>query len=201
MLGDEIGMFGQPALLQHVAQLQFAPATPRLGAIAQRIAQLQRGGAHRFLPLPHALDQPGQLSEGIDSLGLKFLNLLFVFLEPRPNRLEDGLQPRLAGLLALGKARVCPRQKGFLRAFEHFVSGVFEFLAQGFLRFDQQTLLFGKVFGIGLHPLQLGAQGFPVGAQRGEFGAHPVRLGRSLVCSCKLRGKCIAFRTDCAQFR
>ncbi len=80
LLGDEIGMLGQPALFEHVAQLLLAPAPARLGGVAQRIAEPRRLGPHLFLPGPHRLDLAVELAEGVGALGFEQGDLLLIAL-------------------------------------------------------------------------------------------------------------------------
>ena len=176
-LGHKIGVFRKAALFQHVAQLQFAPAAARLGPVAQRITQLCRLGPHRLLPVAQRLDQPGQIAEGIDTVLFQLAHLLFVGLEPFVDRGEQCFQPFALRLFAFFKAGLRAQQEAFLRAFEHFAAGVLEFLAQGFLRFDQQPLLFGKVGGIGLQRGQFPGQRIARGAYLRQFGRQRTHLG------------------------
>ena len=106
--GDEVGMFGQPALFEHVAQLLFAPPAARLGGIAQRIAEPRGFGFHLFLPDAHFLDYALELTEGIDPLSFKRRDVFLVGFEPRPDRFEQGLEPFGAFFLGLRKPFLRP---------------------------------------------------------------------------------------------
>ena len=110
MLSDEVGVLGQSALFEHVAQLLLAPAPARLGGIAQRIAEPRGFGPNRFLADAHRFNLSGELPKGIDPLLLQRPDLLLVALEPLVDRREQRLEPLGAFLLALGEA--------LLRAFE-----------------------------------------------------------------------------------
>ena len=101
MLGDEIGVLGKPALLEHVAQLLFAPAPPRLGRIAQAVAEPRGFGADALLPRADRIDLAVQLAEGVDALRLHLAHLPLVARQPLTDRGEQGAQPLGAGLLAL----------------------------------------------------------------------------------------------------
>ena len=91
-LGLEIGMFGQAAAFQHVAKLLLAPASPRLGSIAQRIDQLGRLPRDALLTDPHRLDLALQLAKGVTAFVLDLADPLFVPLKPLVHGVEQGLE-------------------------------------------------------------------------------------------------------------
>ena len=196
LLGDEIGMFGQPALFEHVAQLQFAPAATRFGAIAQAVAQLRSGGAHRLLPIAHRLDQPGQLAKALDAVLLQLADLLLITFEPLINGREQRRKPLGAGLFALIKAGAGAGEKRILRLFQHAIACVFKFLAQRFLRLDQQALLLGKIEGICFQPGQFAARFFAFGAGQGQFGLRFVGIAGALAGGGELGGEGIALTAN-----
>ena len=154
MFGDEIGMFGQPALLQHVAQLLLAPAPARLGGIAQRIAQPRCFCTHLLLPFAHRLDQSAKLAKGIDAFLLQLADLRLIGGKALSDRLKQSAQPLGAGFLAFAEAVSRALEEGFLRAFEHFGPRSLKLLLQRLLRFEQQSLLLVEMDGIRLERRQ-----------------------------------------------
>ena len=105
-LGREIGMFGEAAAFEDVAQLLLAPAAARLGGVAQRIDQL--GGLRRD-PLGarlHRLDMPGEQPEVLAPVLLDLGHDLLIALEAVVNRLEHRLERFARGRLALLEALV-----------------------------------------------------------------------------------------------
>src|SRR5690606_8705273 len=64
-LGLEIGMFGQAAAFEHIAQLLLAPAPARLGSVTQRVDELRRLARYAFGALAHRRDLPLKQTKGI----------------------------------------------------------------------------------------------------------------------------------------
>ena len=147
---------------------------PRLGRVAQRIAEPGRLGTDLLLSHAHAIDQAGELAKGIDTLGFKRRHLLLVTLEPLAHGREQRLELLLAALLGHGEPLLRALEERLLRAFENFGASDREFLFQHFLRVQQQPLLLIEVRGVRLERRQLRAQRLARGAQNRQLGGEPL---------------------------
>ena len=122
----EIGMLGKPAGFEHVAQLLLAPAAARLGRGAQRVDELGRLAAHRFLPVAHRADQAGQVAIGLGALLLDAGDALLIALERGLDRLEQRLQPLARFLVGLGETLVGALEESLLRLAEQLAADLAE---------------------------------------------------------------------------
>ena len=135
--GLKIGMFGKATSLQHVAQLLFAPAPPRLRRITQRITKLGRFTAHGFVRNPHRFHQPLQIAIGFAPLILDLANRLFVSQQAIINGLQQRFERRARGFFGLAKALIGLLQKLALRLTQQLTTHFAELRRQAVARLAQ----------------------------------------------------------------
>ena len=82
MFEDEIGVFGQSALFEHVLQRPLAPAPARLGSVGEAVAKPLCLAPNLFLPALHLGNLLVEASEGIGALFFELCDLLFIFRQP-----------------------------------------------------------------------------------------------------------------------
>ena len=158
MFENEIGVFGQAALFEHVLQRALAPAAARLGCVGQTVAEPLRLAPDLFLAQPHLFDLRCERGERIGALFLQRGDLVLVFLEPVAHRLQQFADLGFGGLLRMPQPLGRAFEKGILRLGQHRRTGVLEFLEHFLARFDQQALLLVEIGGLFLQRRKLGAE-------------------------------------------
>ena len=194
----EIGVFGEPALFEHILQGPLAPAPARLRATGQRIAEPLRLALYLVLAFSHFLDHAGELPEGIDPFFLERLDLVLVALEPVADGGEQRLQLLLARLFGMAEPFLGALEEGFLRLAQHGSAGVLELLEEIGSRFFEQPLLLLKSGALGAELRIFGARGIelraePISprrafAQRGDLDPCLAQFGKRALEFARLLG-------------
>ena len=127
-------MFGQPARLEHVAELLLAPAAARLGGVAERVDELGGLARDALVARAHRLDLAVEDAERVAALGLDLLDALLVTLEAFVDGLEELAELLARGTLRLGEAGVGTFQELVLRGGERLGGGVAELRGELFAR-------------------------------------------------------------------
>ncbi len=170
--GLEIGIGRQAGLLEHVLQALLAPAAARLGAGAERVdevtglvADLRVTGVEQRHRLAQSFITPHPLL-------LDLRQPLLITLQRRLDRLEQGLQLRLALLPGLVEAGVGALEELLLRLAEQFRADLVELGGERFLRLHQLLHPRLEIAGVGLEGSEFAHGGVAFAGDGGEVGAE-----------------------------